>query len=204
MVRNYPRNKSAVTLIELVITLVVLAVIGATIVGVVIFAAQLFIYSPRQLDTQKIAQELNNLILDGDQNVRGIRYARFIIDASAAQFSYTYGYPAATDGQSVRFRWDSGDKHIYRSTSSDGGAAWSAETVVPYYISSADTIDGKDTSGVIFTYKKANDAVWVSGVDPLTDIRRVIISIKLKTGSGNFNDMQGYTAITASAEIKGF
>ena len=95
---------------------------------------------------------------DGNQNVRGIRYARRIIDASAAQFSYTYGYPTAADQLSVRFRWDAAAKHIYQSTSTNGGSSWSAESVVPYHIPNSITIDGKDTLSVIFTYKKVADA----------------------------------------------
>ena len=66
------------------------------------------------------------------------------------------------------------------------------------------TIDGKDTPSVIFTYKKANNADWVSGTDALSTIRRVIISINLKTGSGSFSGWQGSNNITSSVELKGF
>lgn len=203
MVRHIT-NKNGVTLVESVITLVIVAIIGATIAGAVIFFVQLFMYSPRQLDTQKIGQEIAQTIIEGTSNARGIRYARNILDASSTQVSYTYGYPTNDERIAVRFRWDSATKHFHRSLSSDGGATWSAESLFPYYISNATTIDGKDTASVIFTYKKANDANWVSGTDAPSTIRRVIISINLKTGGGSFSSFEGSKNFTCSAEIKGF
>ncbi len=201
---DYLKNKKGATVIEAVVIMLILAIIGATVVGIIAFFAQLFMYSPRQLDTQKIGQELTNIMIEGNQDIRGIRYARNIIDASAAQFSYTYGYPMPTDQLSVRFRWDPLDKHIYRSTSSDGGSSWSPETVISYYTPSAVTIDGKDTAGVIFQYKKAADANWIYGTDSLVSIRRLIISVNIRTGSGSFTGMQGTSNLTASIEIKGY
>lgn len=170
--------------------------------GTIIYFVQVFMYSPRQLDTQKIAGELSDLIIEGNQDIRGIRYVRTVLDASATQFSYTYGYPTPSEQLSVRFRWEPSDKHIYRSTSIDGGITWSQEAAIPYYISSVVSIDGKDTSGIIFTYRQINDAVW-SGVN-LADIRRVIISINVRNGTGSFSDFQGSVNLTASAEIKRF
>lgn len=191
--------------------IIVIAIISVCIIGAVIFLVQLFMYSPRQLDTQKIGQELTQAMLEGNQDVRGIRYTRWVVDASATRFSYTYGYPipynssiTPNDQLSVRFRWDAANKHIYRSTSTDGGSTWSTETVIPYYIPSSITIDGKDIPSVIFTYKKANDADWISGVDAVSTIRRVIISIGVITDTGNFGQFQGSSNITASVEIKGF
>jgi len=199
-------NKNGVTLVELVILILVVTIIGATMAGVVLHFVQLFIYSPRQLDTQKLAQEITWTMIEGNPDVRGMRFTRSssIIDASATQFSYTYGYPTAANQLSVRFRWDSDDKHIYRSTSTDGGSTWSAESVIPYYMPSAVSIDGKDTASVIFTYKKAGDADWVSGTDALNTIRRAIISINLATGSGDFADFQASYDFTTSVEVKGF
>lgn len=198
------KNKKGTTLIELIVLILIVATLGSAIGGTAIFFVQLFMYSPRQLDTQKIAQELTYTMTEGTPDVRGIRYARAIIDASSTQFSYTYGYPTLNDQLSVRFRWDNTDGHIYRSTSTDDGATWLAEEVIPYYILSTTTIDGKDTSGVIFTYKKANDADWISGTDTVNEIQRVSIDINVKTGAGNFNAFEGSSDATSSVEIKSF
>ena len=194
------------TLIELIMVILIVVVIGATVAGVVLHFVQLFMYSPRQLDTQKIGQELSYAMIEGNPDIRGIRYTREVIDASDTQFSYTYGYPTAANQLSVRFRWDSSDDHIYRSTSTNGGSSWSSETTIPYYLenNTTTTIDGKDTAGVIFAYKKAADADWVSGVDSLTDIRRVVISINVKTGTGSFAGFHGSFDFTCSVEIKDF
>jgi type II secretory pathway pseudopilin PulG len=202
------KDKNGATFIELMMTILVLAIIGATVIGVIVFFVQLFMYSPQQLDTQKLGVELENIMLEGNQNIRGIRYTRNVKggsgnDPSAIQFCYTYGYPTAADQLTVRFRWNAADKHIYRTTSTDNGQTWSAE-VIPYYITSGITIDGKSTPSVIFTYKKAADADWVAGTDPISAIRRVIISISIKSGTGSFAAFAGSSDITASAEIKSF
>ncbi|MFC1674544.1 hypothetical protein ACFL1K_01425 [Candidatus Omnitrophota bacterium] len=201
---NPADHKKGATLIELIIMILVLAIIGATISGTVLYFAQLFMYGPRKLDTQKIAQELANIIIEGDENVRGARYSRQVLDADATQYSYTYGYPAVANQLSVRFRWDATDKHIYRSTSTDGGSSWSSGSVVPYYMPSSITIDGKDAASVIFTYKRADDSDWTPGVDPLTAIRRLILGISFTSGTGSFSNFEGFTDITSSVEIKGF
>jgi len=198
------RQGKGATLIELIIVILLVAIIGATITGAIIFFVQMFVFSPRQLDVQKIAGELTFTILEGNQDIRGMRFARKVIDASAVQFSYTYGYPTASDQLSVRFRWNAIDKHIYRSTSINGGSSWSSESLVPYHISPSLTIDGKDTPSTIFSYKKANDSIWISGVDPVTAIRRVVISISVKSGTGAFGELEGSFDTTASVEIKGF
>jgi len=201
---NCLKNRKGTTLIELIVLILIVAIIGATIGGVAIFFVQLFMYSPRQLDTQKIAQELTHTMIEGTPDIRGIRYTRTIIDASSTQFSYTYGYPTSDDQWSVRFRWDNADGHIYRSTSTDSGVTWSTEEVIPYYILSNTTIDGKDTSGVIFTYKKASDADWISGTDVVDEIQRLSIDINIKTGAGNFNAFEGSSDVTSGVEIKSF
>lgn len=199
------RIKKSATIVELVIIIVVVAIIGATIAGVILHFIQLFIYSPRQLDTQKIAQELTYTMTEGDADVRGMRYTRSIIDANATQFSYTYGYPPTAANQlSVRFRWDGANNQIHRSTSTDGGGNWSSESAFPYYIHSSTTVDGQDTAGTIFTYKKADESAWTPGVDIKTTIRRVILDINVKTQEGVFDDFEGSTDITSSVEIKNY
>jgi len=196
--------KKGATLIEVVITILMIGVLAAIGSSSIVFLVQLFIYCPRQLDVQKTAETISNVIIDGNQDVRGIRYTRSIIDASDTQFSYVYGYPNPADQLSVRFRWDPTTKHIYQSTRPSGSAVWSSEVTIPYHIASVTTIDGKDTPSVIFAYKKAGDVNWASGTDALTDIRRVILSISVKTGAGNFANFQGTTEISSSAEIKNF
>ena len=184
--------------------ILVIGIISAIACGIVIYFVQMFIYSPRQLDVQKLALEVTKTIIEGDPEIRGMRFARSIIDASDGQFSYTYGYPTAVNQLSVRYRWDNTDGHIYRSTSTDQGSSWSAESVIPYYMPSSIAIDGKTTPGVIFDYRKTGDADWVSGSDPLADIRRVEIDITVKTGTGEFSNFQGGLDITSSAEIKNY
>jgi len=196
--------KKGATLIELIMVIAVVSILAATTSGILVFFIRLFVYSPAQLETQKIAQVLNHTMIEGIPDVRGIRYTRSVIDATAVQYSYTYGYPTAADQLSVRFRWDSDADQIYRSTSTDGGASWSAEEVIPPYIPSGTTVDGKDTASTIFTYKKSNESDWTPGADALGDIARLVLAINVKTGTGNFDIFEGSADLTTSVEIKDY
>jgi len=204
------KEKKGSSIIEVTMLVIVLGIVGSVVVGVILFFMQLFVYTPRALNVQKIGQELNEKVIEGDALVRGLRYATNIIDASSTQLSYTYGHLPDLPGQSVRFRWSAVDKKIYRSTSSDGGLNWSGEIVIPQYLhnNTSILIDGKDVAGVIFTYKKVDDddeqeeEDWVLGSDPLTAIRRVIFSINVKTGTGSFKSFHGSCNLTSGVEIK--
>lgn len=198
------KEKKGSSIIEVTMLVIVLGIVGSVVVGVILFFMQLFVYTPRALNVQKIGQELNEKVIEGDALVRGLRYATNIIDASSTQLSYTYGHLPDLPGQSVRFRWSAVDKKIYRSTSSDGGLNWSGEIVIPQYLhnNTSILIDGKDVAGVIFSYKKDDDADWVLGTDSLTAIRRVIFSINVKTGTGSFKSFHGSCNLTSGVEIK--
>jgi len=198
------RLKNGATLIELIMVIAVVSILAATTSGILLFFIRLFVYSPAQLETQKIAQVLNHTMIEGTPDVRGIRYTRAVLDATAVQYSYTYGYPTAADQLSVRFRWDSTDDQIFRSTSTDGGSTWSTEEVIPPYTPAATTVDGKDVAGTIFTYKKSNEADWTPGVDALGDIARLVLAINVKTGTGNFDIFEGSANLTTSVEIKDY
>ena len=198
------RKKEGATVIELTVMIMVVAIIGLAMSSAIVFFSQLFVYTPRQLDAQKIAQDLMAAMTEGDQDVRGARYARTVIDASDTQFTYTYGYPTSSDQLSVRFRLqrDGQVYRVYRRTRPSGGGNWSRDTLVPYYVPPGVTIVGKNSPQVIFTYRQAGDAAWNGGAT--STIRRVIIDIRVQTGSGSFSSWQGSFDLTSGVEIKGF
>jgi type II secretory pathway pseudopilin PulG len=202
--RDQRMEKKGFTFVELIVLTLVVAIIGAAMTGTIIFFTHVFVYSPRQMDTQKIAQELMSIMTEGDQNVRGIRYARSVLNAQDRVFSYTYGYPAASDVRSVRFKLQRDGRvwHMYRSTRSGLTGNWSPDVLIPYYVPSEVPIAGRDSPQLIFTYRQAGDAAW-DGANP-NAIRRVIISIRVQTGSGSFDSWQGSCDLTSSVEIKGF
>ncbi len=197
-------NPRGFTIVELAVTTLIVAIIGLTMAGSIIFFVQLFMYSYRQLDTQKIAQELMDTMIEGTPDIRGIRYARTVIDASSTQFTYTYGYPTPADQLSVRFRLQRDGRvyHVYRRTRPGTGGTWSTAALVPYYVTSGVTVIGRSSPQVIFTYRQAGDVPWTGGSTSL--IRRVIINIRVQTGSGAFNAWQGSFDLASSVEIKGF
>ena len=207
------KDKRGATLIELIVTATIVSIIAAATAGIVIYLMQLFIYIPKEIKAKNIANDLIEIMVEGKSQLRGMRYAVQVQDASSAQFTYTFGYPGGADKRNMRFRWDSGAEKVYRSCTAFGDAIngpqppYGSEELIPYDAGSGISINGSPSSpSVIFTYYKQPvglvEQPWVSGTDDLSTIRRAEVTISVTTGAGSFQDWGGSFQTTASVEIK--
>lgn len=205
-------DKRGATLIELIITTAIIAIIAAVSSGIIIILIQLFIYLPREMKTKMIAHDVMEVMTEGEPDIRGVRYSVQVVDASSTQFTYSFGYPGNTDKRTVRLEYDSGAKKIYRSYSAFGanlGTGPAAppypatKTVVPYYAAGDITITGVLAApNSVFTYYKQDGLSWTSGFDDLSEIRCVEIAMVVVTGSGSFGDSQRSFQTTSGADVK--
>lgn len=203
-------DKKGFTVIELIITIVLIAIIAGVTSGIVINLMQLLIYLPREMKARSIAHEVMDIMDGGETQRRGLRYAVEVKDASPTQFTYTFGYPGNTDKRNMRFRWDGNSKKIYRSYTAFGSnlttlpqPPYSAEELIPYYASNEISINGRPTSpNTIFSYFKADGSPWLGGTEPYYTIRRVEINIRVTTGTGLFSNWDSSFETTSSIEIK--
>ena len=202
-------NKRGATLIEFIVTISVIAIIVAATSGIIVSLMQLFVYLPREMKTRTIAHEVMNVVTEGEVQKLGMRYAMQVQDASPTQFIYTFGYPGNTDKRNMKFRWDSAAGVIYRSYTAFGDPIdgpqppYSQEEAIPYYARGEIAITGTSANhSTIFTFYKSDGSVWSLGTDPLNTIRRVDMTIVVKTGSGLFESWESSFQTTSSVEIK--
>jgi hypothetical protein len=188
-------DKKAVTLIELVMAISTISIIALAVGSVIIYLWQEFLYLPKQLTVRQVGQAVLDDIIEGVEATRGLRVARSITTATASQISYLYGYPASSDEHTVSLRWASADKRFYRSI--DGGA----ETAIPYY-SVSTKVAGMTTPTAVFTYYKSDGTAWTSGADPLNQIKRIQVDVKITTGTGSFAGYEGSLNMSSGIEIK--
>lgn len=202
--------RKGATLIELIVTILIISIISAVTAGVVISVMQLFVYLPREMKARNIAHEVMDIITEGESQKRGARYAVTVQDASPNQFTYTFGYPGNTDKRNVRIRWDNASKKIYRSYTAFGSnlatppqPPYSSEELIPYYATGEVSINGKSlTPNEIFAYFKADGSAWSQGVDPVNTIRRVEITVVVTTGTGLFSTWDSLFQTTSSVEVR--
>src|SRR3989338_5404810 len=89
-------NRKAFTLIELIVTVSIVAIMAAVMAGVVIYVTQLFVYLPREMKVKTIANEIIETVTEGESQKRGLRCSVQIQSASANQVDYAFGYPGSS------------------------------------------------------------------------------------------------------------
>lgn len=196
-------NRKAFTLIELIVTVSIVAIMAAVTAGMVIYVMQLFVYLPREMKARTIANEIIETVTEGESQKSGLRYAVGIQNASSNQVDYTFGYPGSSARRLMRFRWNSGTNKIYRSYTAFGGSIYGAEELVPYYATGEISIRGRSqASTTIFSYFKADGSTWVQGLDPLNTIKRVEVNVAVSTGTGLFSNWESSFEATSGAEVR--
>ncbi len=206
------KRDSGFSLIELVVTISIVAILAGATTGIVISLMQIFVYSPREMKAKAIAHDVIETMTEGITQKRGMRYAMQIQDASPTQFTYTFGYPGGADERNIRFRWDSAAKKIYLSYTDFGDPVngpqppYISEESIPYYTGGDISITENSASpNTIFKYYSA-DGTQVTGnpvpASQLQNIRRVEMAIVVRTGSGAFGEWQSSFKTTSGVDIK--
>ncbi len=100
-------SRAGFSLIELIVTISVVAIIAGATTAIVAYITQLLIYTPREARARTIAHDIMETIIEGHTQKRGIRYATQVVDASSTQVTYTFGYPGNGDKRNMRFSFNS-------------------------------------------------------------------------------------------------
>lgn len=209
------KKNDGFTVIELMVSITVIGILAAISAGIIISVTQLFVYLPKEMKAKIAAREIINIIVAGTDEARsdgiivknGLTGCIRIIDASPQQVTYTVGYPSGADQRNLRIRFENGK--LYRSYSVLGSFnappayVYGNESAVPYYAISSDmTVSGAGSGGdEIFAYSKKDGTAWVAGIDPLTAIERIDITIDVKTGTGAFTSWGGRSIKRAAVNI---
>lgn len=177
-------GKKAFTVIELIMVIVIIGILSVSGAWLMVYFVRDSVYIPNQLNTDMAASDALKIMIEGDSAARGLRFSQAVNTiTNNNQFTFTN-----QDGQSIRYRLDTGTSRFYRSINAG------AETQIPYY--GGVSITGQ--SGALFTYYDATEVVTAVPAN----VRRIAINLISLTGSGSYNDWQGQSAQSTSIAVK--
>jgi prepilin-type N-terminal cleavage/methylation domain-containing protein len=180
--------KKGFTLIELVMTIAIIGVLAGAGSWLMLNTVRNSVFIPNQMNMDKLVNDALNIMIDGDNQAKGLRFSRQITGTSVNQVDFVN-----QDSQSIRYRLDTAGNKLYRKI----GAA--AETALPYYSSAAGiTMNGK--SNTLFTYYDSAGAV----TSVAANVRRIRMILIAKTGTGLYNDWEGQSELASSVAVKKF
>ncbi len=152
------RGRAGFTMVELVIVIALIGILASAFVGVLVPMMNFFFYYPESSRVNSAAADLMEIILEGDDQARGLRYAGLSCDiggggggasgitaatSSGSTQTLTYNYvdsdycgsSAARVSHTVTLVYDSSTGTVTRAI--DGGSA----SVIPKYVGSASDIN---------------------------------------------------------------
>ena len=199
-----------VTIMEVVIVITVTAILASAFSSVMVPMMNLYFYFPESSRVNNAAVDLLDILIEGDKNARGLRFAgqpcaipiggsSTITTATASTLTYYYSLSenCGTDGfsfNSVDLVYDS-DAHIV-TRSINGGPA----EAIPYYATSDSGIhfDPPDSTDFFRYY----DAAGTELLANQTDAERVDITVTATSGSGRVEHDAGQISLKSGVEIK--
>lgn len=187
------KNKIAATLVELIITMVVVGIISVSAAAFFIPMANLFFYLPSQLMVEQTAQTVIDIIVEGDRDAEGLRYAKSIESADEDELTFV-----TSGGDTVNYSWDATERRIYRNINIQG------ERLIPYSYYGGIIVKGASSDSEIFQYynssaSKMQAPVSISSLSLIESVRMHLI---IQAGEGNIKANQGKIEIKTGVDIK--
>ncbi|MDP8297342.1 MAG: hypothetical protein RAP41_04075 [Candidatus Orphnella occulta] len=194
------KTKKAATFIELIVTMLILTIIGSASVAFFVPVANILFYSPSQLMVDQTAQELFTILIEGDNQAKGLRFTKSITIADKDYIIFE-----TWDNDIVQYKWDATEKRIYRKINRQG------EALVPasYYLVPASyygdiTVIGQSSDAEIFQYYDVSASKLSVPVSDETDIEAIRMDLTLVAGSGIVKEHKGRIDVKSGVDIKQF
>lgn len=167
--------------------ILIIAVLAASTSWLMALTVKNSVFIPNQLNTDKLASDALNIMIEGDDQAKGLRFAKVVSAIAANQVTFTN-----QDGTVIIYRWDTVANKLYRKI----GAA--AEALIPSYSSNTATLTLSGKSGTLFTYYDSAEAITATAAN----VRRIGLILIAKSGSGLYNDWEGQSEQASSIAIK--
>ncbi len=180
------KSTKGFTLIELIITILIIGVLSFVGAHMMSFLIQGSVFIPSQLNMDMLASDALEIMIEGDDQARGLRFCRSISTVLPNEIIFRN-----ENNQTIRFRLVGSAPTIRLVRSINGGV----EQSVPYYSPLGVTVSG--TSNQIFTYYDANETV----TNNPANVRWIAISLGAQMGSGTFANWQGRSSFSTSVAV---
>jgi hypothetical protein len=207
----YYNGRRGAALMEMVVTILIIAILAGVTSGMFMSLMQVFIYLPNEIMARSVAQEAMVGLIEGTANIKGARSAYDITwQATNLVFACHIGYPANNDKRALTLAGPSSPTRcMLRLCSSlgdpvtgpPGGGSGNLE-YLPYYANTAGITVGQRPLYPYFRYYDRRGNQLSVPVATLTDITFVEINLVVRTGSGLFQDWQGSYTLTSGVDIK--
>ena len=175
-----------VTLIELVMTMVLVGILSVTGGKLLVDFVQNTFYIPSKLNVDMIASDALNLMVEGDTAAKGLRFSRNRSTIQNNLVAFTN-----QDNQVIQYRLDTVSNRLYRSIS--GGP----EEIIPYYFPSSNVrISGKN--GILFAYYDTNQTQTANPAQ----VRWITLTVIAWQGNGSYQNWVGQSERRTAIAVK--
>jgi len=179
------------TLTELIMIIVIIAIIALTTSAIIIFFMRNTIFLPSQMNVQQAADAAMDIMIEGDDKAKGLRFAREILALGNNMVQFR-----DTDGQQ-EIRYRRRNDRLQRRIREVGGS-WGSWEIIPYYATGNLRVTRQP--GGIFEFFDENEG---STSDP-ADVRRIKINLRALSGTGDIANLEGEIKLTSSVKLYKF
>ncbi|MFC1806983.1 type II secretion system protein [Candidatus Omnitrophota bacterium] len=179
------------TLIEAIMTITIIGVLAVSAGSFFIPMMNMLFYLPSQISVAQMSHHLVDIIMEGDNQAGGLRYAISITSADEDEIEFV-----TQDNDTVVYRWDSGDERLYRNINGAG------ETLAPYTYYGDIIAKGSSSDSQIFRYYDSSASVISAPVATPDNIESIRIGVLIQSGTGNLSDNEGSMEILTGVDIK--
>lgn len=177
-------NSAGFTLIELIMVVVIISIIALPTTGIIIFFMRNTIFLPSQMNVQQAADVAMDIIVEGDDRAKGLRFASEIVALRNNRVRFINA-----DGQDVRFRRNRRNDRLERRIEKD---AWE---VIPYY-ATGDLRVTRQPGGLFNFFDEDENATTTP-----KDVRRIRINLLAQSGAGDINNWEGQVVLGSSVKL---
>jgi prepilin-type N-terminal cleavage/methylation domain-containing protein len=175
-------GQKSFTIIELIVVMLIIAIIAIPGAHLMFHFIQNSVYIPNQLNTDMLAMDALDLMLNGDEQAKGLRFSRRIINMGPNSIHFIN-----QDNQEMGYLFG-GDNKLYRIVF-PGPFEW-----FPYYQTNTVALTGA------FAFLDQNEA-FTAVPD---NVRIIFISASTQTGNGSYNNWQGQSTHSTLVAVKRF
>jgi prepilin-type N-terminal cleavage/methylation domain-containing protein len=181
------------TLIELVMVILITALLSVAGVHIMQFVVRNSFYLPNQVQADLVAAEALEIIVEGDDQAKGLRFCKAVTTAEANRIIVTnQGVLTNLDNQTITYNLSGGV--LYRTI------APGAATKIPYFMAADMTITGSGAGGALFTYYGVNDTLLTQPVTA-ANVRRIDINLIAQNGAGSSDKYEGTSHQDTSVKV---
>jgi len=180
-------EKGGYTLVELIITIVIIGIIAGVGAYVMTGMIQSQVYLPSKLNIDMIAADIMKVIIDGDTVEPGLRFSREVTRARRNQIRFIN-----SNGFQIRYRYQNNRNRVQRRIiNGPNQVGW---RTIPYY---ATGVTISRVGNRFFTYYDEDEDTTNND----NNVRRVEMTLIAEDGGGNFDALEGQTQLTSSVKV---